>query len=318
MNDKKEKHVRIALAVLPEQRHFTTANNLAATLKLAEQAGEAKCDLIAFEENGIHLFTPPEEKFPPVPGPQTDAIARIAKKHNMYIAASMTGTVDGIKRKLMVLFNRDGEIADIYSKQQLTDGEKNTGAVEGDVCRPIETDFGRIAFLICYDTQFPALSQMLGAQRTDLIICPHVGGAGGNGGKLLGGAFASQNHCWLAWVGRYVTSMINPSGNEVSKLKIEENLLITDIELNPRRIIPSTMAPIVDRKEQQYTQSRHNYYNCPFPAIIAEFPEYPTYSWNQLPLGRKSFELVLRNRTNNHKKGSVNIVFPLKCTYNSN
>ena len=318
MQAKKNNHARIALAILPEQRHFTEKNHLTAMLKLAKKAGEAKCDLIAFEENGIHLFVPAKEKYCPVPGPQTEAIGKIAKKYKMYIATGMTGVVKGIQRKLVVLFNRDGDIADIYAKQQLTDNEKRAGAVEGDICKPIETDFGRIAFLICYDTQFPALSQMLGFQRTDLIICPHVGGAGADSGKLIGGAFSSQNHCWLAWVGRYVTSMIDPSGKEIAKLSVDKNLLITDIDFNSRKIIPSTDVPIVDRKEQQYTQARFDHYASKFPAIIAEFPKYPTYNGNRLPLGKQLFELVLRNRTKLRQKGFIDISFPLKCTYTSN
>ena len=80
MKTKRSGDIRLALGLIPDRRHFTVRGNLAATLRLAEQAGRAGADLVAFEEGGISLFAPADSKAIAVPGPETAALAAVARR----------------------------------------------------------------------------------------------------------------------------------------------------------------------------------------------------------------------------------------------
>jgi predicted amidohydrolase len=304
--------VRIGLAILPEQRRFTVKTNLASMLRLAERAGKLGCDLVAFEENGMHLFVPRSEKGCEIPGPETAKLSGIAARHQMYLAATMSEKTTNGFHNVVTLFDRSGAIQYIYRKQQLIDAEIKGGIIAGNENRPIQTDFGRIGFLICYDTQFPELMRTLAFRGVDLVICPHVGGAGQNAGKMVGSAFAGQNHCWLAWVGRYVTSFINPLGAEVAKLPEGETLLVADIELSRNRIVPQSTTFSLDWRGHQFTQIRPGYGGSSFPSVVVESPDMPLFTENALPSGRVATELRICNRSGERRSGTLRVEFPLR------
>jgi predicted amidohydrolase len=70
------------------------------------------------------------------------------------------------------LFFPDGRI-ESQNKIHLTPEEKTRWNLEaGDELNIIESDWGRIAILICYDIEFPELSRIVADQGVELILCP--------------------------------------------------------------------------------------------------------------------------------------------------
>jgi hypothetical protein len=100
-----------------------------------------------------------------------------------------------------VLFDRNGTYAGRYRKffptVDLPDGETLTGVLPGDLGVPVfDTDFGRIAILICWDMDFPELWQAAHAQGAELVLWP----AAAKGAHPVDG-YALIHNMYIAAVG---------------------------------------------------------------------------------------------------------------------
>lgn len=75
----------------------------------------------------------------------------------------------------VLTINREGEIIGKYRKIHLFDAAnyKESSYVEpGDQMCVIDTDFGRIGVMVCYDLRFPELARSMCLQGAQMIICP--------------------------------------------------------------------------------------------------------------------------------------------------
>lgn len=310
--------VRLALGMIPEQRHYSVPSNFRAMCRMAEQAGRAGADLLAFEELALTLFVPRSQSLVAVPGTETRGLGKIARKYRMYIAVTLRQKLPGgHSGNVVVLINRQGQIQKIYRKIQLTDGEIKGGGLPGVDALVAETDFGRVSFLICYDTQFPELTRLLGVQGADLVICPHVGGAGPHSGDVIGCADAYRNGYWLAWVGRYVTGVIDPWGEPVARMNEAGRLLITDLALRQPKItvFASRNESVLDWRSLQYHQRRPEMYRQELPPVEIHSTLWPRYCHNQLPQGRTAIPLQLVNVTGRRQTGVLRVDFPVPQRY---
>ncbi len=95
-----------------------------------------------------------------------------AKENNCYIAYSAAFQVaDGTFRNCTQLIDREGEVAGIYNKNHLVIEETTeNGILCGKNADLIETDFGTVACVICFDLNFDELRLKYLAQKPDLII----------------------------------------------------------------------------------------------------------------------------------------------------
>ncbi|TXK76795.1 carbon-nitrogen hydrolase family protein [Paenibacillus sp. N3.4] len=70
------------------------------------------------------------------------------------------------------LFFPDGRI-EVQNKLHLTPEERNRWSLtEGDKLNVIETEWGLLAILTCYDIEFPELARMAAVQGVEMILCP--------------------------------------------------------------------------------------------------------------------------------------------------
>ncbi len=104
----------------------------------------------------------------------TQLFVELAKQYNMYIiGGTHVVEVEGGKlRNAAHLFQPDGKIH-IQHKIHLTPTEVtewNMSAGEGVAV--IDTPFGKIAMLTCYDIEFPEIVRMARANGADVIFCP--------------------------------------------------------------------------------------------------------------------------------------------------
>jgi len=102
-----------------------------------------------------------------------EAIQAYAAKHGCYVVYSAHRVrEDGRFANSSILIDRSGKVVAVYDKVFPTVGE--SGSVEcpvvpGREAVVVETDFGRVGFIICFDLNFPELMNMYAEKKPDII-----------------------------------------------------------------------------------------------------------------------------------------------------
>jgi len=169
--------------------------NFNKALSLLDEAGRMGADLVCGPEDMQHIgpyglyvdVNDPEtgeilfsSLGMPVPGPMTDKIAEIARRHEMYVIAPLYER-DGEKMfNSAVIFDRKGKIMGKHRKTVVPIME--TWLVDvGDEYNVYETDFGTIAVATCWEIWFPEISTTFALKGADIIFNPTMGGTGPEG-----------------------------------------------------------------------------------------------------------------------------------------
>jgi predicted amidohydrolase len=106
----------------------------------------------------------------PVPGPTTERLGAIARKHNTYLVSGMIERADdGRLYNASVMLSPKGELVGRYRKCHLFSAEKEFFSL-GDRAAVVDTEFGRVALTICYDLVFPEYIRSLVLQGAQLIL----------------------------------------------------------------------------------------------------------------------------------------------------
>lgn len=118
----------------------------------------------------------------PGAGPIQDAVADIARKHDLWIVAGTIPIEAGERYSgASILFNNQGEQVARYNKIHLFDAtvEDGTGSYQeskfiqpGNELVVVDTPFGRIGMSVCYDLRFPEQFRALRAQGAEIIVLP--------------------------------------------------------------------------------------------------------------------------------------------------
>ncbi|MDG0794944.1 hypothetical protein OMP38_32030 [Cohnella ginsengisoli] len=78
---------------------------------------------------------------------------------------------DGTFRNATQFIDRDGELCGVYHKNHITIRQKSTSdTLYGKEANVIQTDFGRVACLICFDINFDELLDAYARQKPDVIV----------------------------------------------------------------------------------------------------------------------------------------------------
>ncbi|CAM4510713.1 putative amidohydrolase [Paenibacillus endophyticus] len=101
-----------------------------------------------------------------------DFLAQAARTHRCYIAYSANVEMpDGSFRNATQFLDRAGEVCGTYNKNYITIRQKSTSdTLYGNEAQVIQTDFGRIACIICFDINFNELLEQYAEQKPDLIV----------------------------------------------------------------------------------------------------------------------------------------------------
>ena len=116
------------------------------------------------------------DKAVPAPGPETDAFAALAKKHQTRIALGMYERSGDAVHNSVVLIGPTGEIEGRYRKVHLAGGgEDCSGILPGDGFPVFDTKVARIGCNICMDSSVAESSRMVGLNGADLLLLPIMG-----------------------------------------------------------------------------------------------------------------------------------------------
>jgi len=147
--------------------------------KMEEFIEKTEADLFVFGELticGYHVKDELRDIAETVDGPIINHIKKIAKRKNCYIVFGMplkSSRVRGIIHNASVLVHPNGKV-DTYNKWFLpTTGpfEEKIFFDEGEELNLIDTKFGKIGLIVCYDLYFPEITRAYTLMGADIIIC---------------------------------------------------------------------------------------------------------------------------------------------------
>lgn len=140
-------------------------------------------------------------KFTPV---IVQKFSELAITYNINI---ITGSMPEIKDELLYnvgyICKRDGS-KDRYEKLHVTPDEaKVWGMQGGNELKTFDTDCGKVGVLICYDSEFPELSRILGEEGMDILFVPFLTDTQNGYSRVrhCAQARAIENECYVAIAG---------------------------------------------------------------------------------------------------------------------
>ena len=171
------KRTRLLSISFPGGGYGSVEKNRDQMVTYLEKAGEYRPDFVCFTEVARELGVPRNHqawKGEPVPGPTTEALGTVARKHQTHVIFGMQELAGNRTFNAAVLIGRDGEVIGIYHKVQLTIGEMEMGTISGIKAPTWETDCGRVGMCICFDLKFPEIAMMLAREGARIVFFPSM------------------------------------------------------------------------------------------------------------------------------------------------
>lgn len=149
------------------------AANLTRIARLAADAAAADAKLLVLPELAVSGYVRPElvpGLAEPIPGPASEALATLARQHDLAIAAGLAEREsDGRLRNTMLLLDAAGNELLRYHKVHLWDTEA-AWASAGDKLPVANLGDLTIGQWICYDTRFPEAARTLARAGAQLAL----------------------------------------------------------------------------------------------------------------------------------------------------
>ena len=113
----------------------------------------------------------------PVPGPTTEALARVAAElHVVLVASVFERRAPGLHHNTAAVLDADGRLAGLYRKMHVPD---DPGYYEkfyfapGDLgFEPVTTSLGKLGVQVCWDQWYPEGARLMALRGADLLCYP--------------------------------------------------------------------------------------------------------------------------------------------------
>lgn len=180
-------------------------------------------------QQGVDIACLPEEfsgtTAETIPGPTTNAVAELARKHHMYIVCPIREqAADGQQYNTAVLLDRQGKVQGRYRKVFVYWGEGLNLGREG--VPVFDTDFGRVAILTCFDANFDEVWQEAERKGAELVLWPSAYG----GGMPLNG-YAMIHNYYIVAVGRgNIIDLFGKTVDSVEKPRPQQFIATLDLD----------------------------------------------------------------------------------------
>ncbi len=141
---------------------------------VAEQAAKDKADLLLYPEMVSQEGSQDASQGEVI----MNLLAKLAAQYRMYVAASIyvVDKTDGRQYNRGILYDRNGQLMGTYDKIHPYSPEANNdGVTPGSKTDIFETDFGKIGMIICYDSWFTDVTQLLALKGAEVILFPVAG-----------------------------------------------------------------------------------------------------------------------------------------------
>jgi len=206
------------------------------------EAAEKHADLLVMGECITSVGTDLKyaEAAEPIPGPCTDYLASLARKHNLYIVTSLHERAEHLIYNTAILLRPDGRLAGKYRKICPARGEYLMGLAPGHEFPVFETRFGKVGMMVCMDVHFPEIARGLAANGAEIIALPIMGGH-----PDLARARALDNQVYLV----SATYAVNDGWMQTGVWGLSGDLLVRATERN------TVVVAEVDLAEQYFWNS---------------------------------------------------------------
>jgi predicted amidohydrolase/regulation of enolase protein 1 (concanavalin A-like superfamily) len=211
---------RTAKVVAMSYRPSGTSSGLESVQRAAQYgeqvAASQRPDVMVFGEllNVIGAPGTYDAKGETIPGPSTDVMSTLARSYGTHVAFGMLEREGRLLYNAAVLLDRNGAIVGKYRKVQLPLAEVSGGITPGSTVPVFQTDFGRVALLICQDAAFPEPAREAAIRGAELLLVPIWGGK-----PALTAARAVEQSMWVAASGYdYLSEVVDPLGTVLARV----------------------------------------------------------------------------------------------------
>lgn len=220
------------------------AANLARQVRLAEQAMKGGAHIVSTQElfRSQYFCQVEDHRFfalaEPIPGPSTDALGRLAKKHGAVVIASIfERRAAGLYHNTAAVIDTDGSILGVYRKMHIPDDPlyyEKFYFTPGDTgFRAWKTRHATIGVLVCWDQWFPEGARLTAMQGAEILFYPtaigwhpgekaEYGKAQHESWELIQRSHAVANGCYVCAPNRIGLEIVrDPNGRPVNADGIE-------------------------------------------------------------------------------------------------
>ena len=248
-------------------------------LPFIEQAAKKGVQILCLQEifNGPY-FCPAQTPFwygmaEEVPGPTTERLAALAKKHSMVIVVPIyEKEMSGVYYNTAAVIDADGKYLGKYRKNHIP---QTSGFWEkyyfkpGNLGYPVfETRYAKIGVYICYDRHFPEGARALGLNGAEIVLNPSatVAGLSQHLWKLEQPAHAVANGYFVGAINRVGTEapwnigkfyghsyFCDPRGKLIAEASEDQDeLVVADLDLSLIDEVRQTWQFFRDRRPESY------------------------------------------------------------------
>jgi nitrilase len=108
-----------------------------------------------------------------IPGPACEALGAIARENQCYLAIPVNERDGGTVYNTLCYFGPDGTLVAKHRKLVATGGERLVwGSGDGSTLAVIDTPFGRVGGLICWENYMPLARAAMYEQGIDVLLSP--------------------------------------------------------------------------------------------------------------------------------------------------
>jgi len=171
------------VALVQELNQGDAAPNLARIEQRVAEAAASGAKLVLLQElhNGPyfcqHQNVDEFDRAEPIPGPSTERLSALAKKHGVVLVASLfERRAPGLAHNTAVVFETDGRLVGKYRKMHIPDDpgfNEKFYFTPGDLgFTPIDTSVGRLGVLVCWDQWYPEAARLMALAGAEVLLYP--------------------------------------------------------------------------------------------------------------------------------------------------
>lgn len=177
-------------------------------------------------------------------GPLMDCFSILCRRYNICAVVPFIEIVDDRLYNSVAWIDYEGTVLHIYQKKHLWDIEKEYFTPGTKPPCIIDSPWGKIALMICYDVDFPEMSRYAALNGARLMLLPTAWAYENKDlWEIFLPARAAENMMYLAAANLYQPSpsahmfgnskVINPRGTTIAQLPVDcEDVLICEIDLS--------------------------------------------------------------------------------------
>jgi len=240
--------------------------NLKKTSAMASKAAKQEVDFLCLPEylSTGSILEQCSKLAEPIAGYTVNKLKAIAQENGLHLVASLLEKDDVKIFNTAVLIDSKGELLAKYKKIHLF-MEEQKYITHGQDLVVVDTMFGKVGLMICYDAVFPEVARKLALQGARIIFMPaNWPNPFLPQWKLATSARALDNQLWLVASNRIgadnkftyfgKSRIVNPYGDAIIECSDKEALRVTTVEEKTTEEFKNIVHFLRDRQPKAYTK----------------------------------------------------------------